>query len=66
MYKENEYCMVCDKELDYIVEYCCSKNNSSCGCMGMPVEPPVCSKECYDIVMDESFEWKKIKRDKAQ
>jgi len=28
----------------YVAEYCCS--GAHCGCMGLPVEPPFCSKEC--------------------
>lgn len=43
MYK----CIVCGKELpDYKPVYCC--NGSSCGCMGKPIEPPICSQECWD------------------
>lgn len=51
MERQNEYCMICNKELDYVVEYCCGFPNPECGCRGLPVEPPVCSNECYDIVM---------------
>jgi len=45
-------CMVCGDELDYIVEYCC--NAFDCGCMGMPTEPPVCSRVCYDRLMKDN------------
>jgi len=40
-------CMVCDKEfLDVEPQMCCSGRD--CGCMGMPIEPVVCSEECYN------------------
>ena len=35
------YCEICGDEID--VKMCCSGRD--CGCMGLPVEPPVCSKE---------------------
>lgn len=38
------YCEICGKEIE--VRICC--NGSDCGCMGLPVEPPVCSDDCYD------------------
>jgi predicted nucleic acid-binding Zn ribbon protein len=44
--KNKYYCMVCGKELDYEPQLCCSGRD--CGCLGMPVDPPVCSNECYD------------------
>lgn len=34
-------CEICGKEIE--VEMCCS--GRECGCMGKPVEPPVCEKE---------------------
>ena len=40
-------CMVCSK--DFKGEppiMCCS--GIDCGCLGLPIEPIVCSKECYD------------------
>jgi len=36
-------CEICDKEIE--VQMCC--NGRDCGCMGKPVEPPVCSDECF-------------------
>ena len=43
----NQECMVCDKGFfGQDVEYCCSGRD--CGCMGQPVEPVVCSEECYN------------------
>lgn len=38
--------MICEKELDYEPLMCCS--GYMCGCYGMPIEPPVCSNECYN------------------
>lgn len=40
-------CEICDKEID--VQMCCSGHD--CGCMGKPVEPPVCSKGCFKKYM---------------
>lgn len=41
------FCQICDKDIE--VQMCCS--GYACGCMGMPVNPPVCSGECYDEYM---------------
>jgi len=43
-------CVVCGKELpeDYEPVYCC--DGTECGCMGLPVEPPLCSAECENKV----------------
>ena len=30
---------------------CCS--GYDCGCMGMPIDPPYCSNECYDSRFDK-------------
>ena len=40
-------CEICGEEIE--VQMCCS--GSECGCMGMPVDPPVCSEECEKIYM---------------
>lgn len=41
-------CWQCRGDLpeDYEHPTCCSGHE--CGCMGMPTEPPFCSKECSD------------------
>jgi hypothetical protein len=40
-------CMVCGELfIGPEPETCCSGRD--CGCMGMPIDPVVCSKECYD------------------
>lgn len=41
----NGFCMVCGGDLGYEPQMCCSGRD--CGCMGMPVDPPICSEECY-------------------
>jgi hypothetical protein len=44
-------CIICNKPMpDYDPKYCCSSYD--CGCMGMPTEPPVCSNECFDKLME--------------
>lgn len=46
-------CMVCGKEFkDLEPKMCCS--GRECGCMGMPIEPIVCSHECYNKLMTRS------------
>lgn len=42
------FCEICGTEIE--VKICC--NLFDCGCMGLPVEPPVCSNECYDKLME--------------
>lgn len=40
-------CMVCDnKWMGGMPERCC--DGYQCGCMGQPIEPVVCSEECYN------------------
>jgi hypothetical protein len=40
-------CMVCGKNFKgELPKVCCS--GQDCGCMGQPVDPVVCSRECYD------------------
>ena len=42
-----QICMVCSKKfIDTPPEFCCS--GKDCGCMGMPIDPVVCSHECYN------------------
>lgn len=41
-----EPCLQCKKEFDFVAVYCCS--GYECGCYGMPIDPPLCSKECED------------------
>jgi hypothetical protein len=50
---ENKYiwkCEICGADMpDYEPEYCC--DGTMCGCMGMPISPPVCSNECFYKLM---------------
>jgi len=48
-------CAICEVEIE--VQMCCS--GYQCGCMGMPVDPPVCSGECYDKYMEKRKSFKK-------
>lgn len=44
-------CMVCGTEFEgEEPKMCCSGRD--CGCMGMPVEPIVCSSECYEKLIN--------------
>jgi len=46
-------CVVCDVEVpDYEPEFCC--NAFDCGCRGMPIEPCICSEECWDKLMNRN------------
>jgi hypothetical protein len=36
------YCAICGEEIE--VQMCCSGRD--CGCMGLPIDPPVCSELC--------------------
>lgn len=42
-------CIICGKVVpDYKPEYCCNGNDCCCG--GLPIEPPLCSKECSEKI----------------
>lgn len=43
--EEVYYCEACGKPLPFVPRTCCS--GFDCGCMGKPIDPPVCSDECY-------------------
>jgi len=44
-------CMVCNKVyMDTEPQRCC--NGWQCGCMGQPIDPVVCSQECYDKIIN--------------
>jgi len=44
-------CEICGAEVpEYKVQICCS--GVDCACMGLPIEPCVCSDECYTAIMD--------------
>lgn len=43
-------CMYCEAEfIGDEPKYCCS--GKDCGCMGQPIDPVVCSKGCYEMLM---------------
>lgn len=46
------YCDICLTEIE--VKMCCS--GYECGCMGMPIDPPVCSDECFEKWKDKMDE----------
>jgi len=35
-------CAICGKEIE--IQMCCS--GVDCNCMGLPIDPPVCSQKC--------------------
>ena len=41
-------CLVCGKDFEFESEMCCSGENCCCG--GRPVEPQVCSSECFNKI----------------
>jgi hypothetical protein len=43
-------CIICGKKVvNYKPIYCC--HDRDCGCMGLPIEPPLCDNQlCYDSV----------------
>lgn len=47
-------CIVCGKQVtDYVPQLCC--DGRECGCRGLPIDPPVCSPECWKkLTGDES------------
>jgi len=47
------YCIVCGNEIELTM--CCSGRD--CGCMGKPIDPPVCSSECYDELFNNYFKY---------
>jgi hypothetical protein len=55
----NGYCAICGKDIE--IKMCCSGINRDCGCMGQPIEPPVCCDECH-IKFIEMLESKKVHR----
>jgi len=45
-------CMVCGKEFKgEEPQMCCS--GRECGCMGMPIDPIVCSEKCYTNLLNK-------------
>jgi len=46
--KRKGFCDVCGTEIE--VRFCCSGHE--CGCMGQPIDPPVCSEKCWNVFFD--------------
>ena len=47
MENKGEHCENCGEFVEgFEYEYCCS--GYMCGCMGLPIEPCVCSGDCYE------------------
>jgi|688.fasta_scaffold491836_4 hypothetical protein len=53
--KTDGFCEICGKEIE--LKICCSAFD--CGCMGQPLEPPICSEKCYDIFICKEYNEKK-------
>ena len=45
-------CMVCGAEfLGRPPVLCCS--GKECGCMGLPIDPIICTQDCYDTLLNK-------------
>jgi len=53
MSKQKGYCWGPDCKEEIEVQTCCGDRDGSCGCRGLPVDPPFCSAECYNAYMSE-------------
>ncbi|KZS48105.1 hypothetical protein AWU65_20325 [Paenibacillus glucanolyticus] len=50
-------CLVCGSDVtNYEPEYCCTyiSMDTPCGCMGLPIEPPLCSAECSEKIFGKA------------
>ena len=56
---EKTNCIICGQLFDYEPKFCCH-NPIDCECGGLPIDPPVCSDECYDYLMNDNTnrEWR--------
>lgn len=54
MATEKTHCwgLLCKEEIE--VQVCCSDYDGSCGCRGLPVDPPFCSEKCYTDYMNRA------------
>jgi len=47
----SDHCLICGADvLDYDPQMCCGGHE--CGCMGLPTNPCLCSKECADALFN--------------
>ena len=54
--KNNTICIQCHNEIEnYEPIYCCA-GIDDCPCMGLPINPPLCSVKCEDAYHDEQIE----------
>lgn len=50
-HRHGYFCFVCKREMpDFKPQYCC--DGRECGCYGQPIEPPICSIECWEIALN--------------
>ena len=57
--RHGHYCFTCKKKMpDFEPQYCC--DGRECGCHGMPIEPPICSAECWEILLGQYEEYKNM------
>jgi hypothetical protein len=55
------FCFICKRSMpDWEPQYCC--NGRDCGCYGYPIEPPICSKECWTVALDFDPDFKHMWR----
>ena len=55
---EQYSCIICGKSMpDFEPQMCCS--GFDCGCRGLPVEPPICSEECFNKLGESNEEREK-------
>lgn len=59
----SELCVICCKPVpDYKPTFCCDGHD--CVCHGLPIEPCICSPECWQALLDYigmDFEGRRIK-----
>lgn len=56
-----DFCDVCDKPVyGYEAQYCC--NGRDCACGGRPLEPCICSKDCWNIFRENLHTVKSIQK----
>ncbi len=53
--RDGDECWQCSTPLVGKFKMCCKNSSERCGCYGMPVEPPFCSKECHTAFIEK---WK--------
>ncbi len=44
-------CVICSTEIE--IQMCCS--GSDCGCMGLPIDMPVCSQKCEREALKHAY-----------